>query len=91
MTGCKIGKVKPKLRVVENFPQLNHPIIEALQNALDRAKQGDIDSGVWVFVTREGGRFTGNSHRGGNDYLALVGGIEEAKHHLMDVAKSVPQ
>jgi len=91
MTGCKIGKVIPKLRVVENFPIRNEGLIEAMEAALERAKRGDITAGMWVFITKEGGRFTGNSHKGGLNYFYLLGALEESKCHLMDIAKSIPQ
>lgn len=82
MTGCKIGKVRAKLKVVPTFPVVNPFLIEALINITKAAQEGDVQSGAFVLVARDGSvksafyRHTGQT-------VALVGGCENLKYRIV--------
>lgn len=85
MSGCRIGKVTPKLKAVEPFPYpVNGDAVEYLSHALEQAKSGEFRSIGVVAVSARGYVQTAFSLEQGENPLLVTGGIEWLSKRIME-------
>jgi hypothetical protein len=79
-SGCKIGKVIPKLKLVEPFPYpVNQEAVLYLTEALEKANSGEFRSIGFVAVNARGHVTTAYSVERGENPLLLSGGMDWLK------------
>lgn len=88
MTGCRIGKVTPKLKVVEPFPYpVNGDAVAQLNHALECAKSGEFRSIGICAINARGYVHTAYSVEYGENPVLLQGASNWLSKRIMDVVE----
>ncbi len=82
---CRIGKVTPKLKIVEKFPYpVNQEAVEYLTHALEQAKSGEFRSIGICAINARGFVSTAYSIEAGENPVLLLGASRWLEQRIMD-------
>jgi hypothetical protein len=85
MNGCRIGKVTPKIQVVENFPYpVNQDAVNFLEHALEQAKAGEFRTIGIAAINARGYVTTAHSIAQGENPVLLSGAVNWLSQRVMD-------
>ena len=83
MTGCRIGKVRPKLKVVEDFPYpVNEEAVGYLKHLSEMVESGEMRSIAIAAVNSRGFAHTAFSMDFSENPVLLLGSVEWLRTRL---------